>query len=175
MSDTTYGLLVRDGMDWAEFFVNERQPVQEGDHTRYSVTWACVSSYGVFGHHWAHMGSPFPEFAARTGPDYLLGKIARQTFDADKFAKWIRREIFTSRATREQKSAASAAFRRLRDEHGDNESLAALCYADDAISHCRPEWSDCESRSHDRQAVMFVEKMWPKFVAELSARSAVTT
>lgn len=167
MSENVRNILVRNGYDYAEFFVRETGPIPlDNGRTRYAATWCCVSSYGVYGHHWSDMGCPLVKFVAGAGNDYLLSKIARRVFDKDRFKKWLSREIFTARVDREAKSRAAAQLRSLCEDH-DGEALAVLAFEDPAIAECEPEWCDADTRDWDPQAVMFVEKMWPKFVAEL--------
>lgn len=65
-------------MDWGEFLWTTRQHQDLEGRPVYAATWACISSFGVYGHHWSHMGEPFEVFVQTVGKDYLLGKIARR-------------------------------------------------------------------------------------------------
>ena len=93
--------IVRDGMDWGEFYVGAIRGTDEHGGERFAVTVSCVTSYGVFGHHWSHCSSSAADFLSRINEDYLLGKIARQVFNGERFATWMYREIFTSSASGE--------------------------------------------------------------------------
>jgi len=159
-------------MEWGEFFWNERDPVDDGHGgKRYSATWAAVTSFGVFGHHWSHMGMPFPAFAKKIGRDYLLSKIAREVPSDDKLIAEVSRRISESLAERAiSKQVAAAAFgaiRDLSDEHSGS-SLQTMLYTSDDLSHVGIEWSDVNAMVWDVQAVGFVEKLWPKFVAVMA-------
>ena len=171
-NETTGHIIVRNGSDYGEFFWRESILKNEDGTPRHAATWTVVSSFGTYGFHWSHMGRPFAAFIADIGDDYLLSKIAREVFDDRKFIKWMNREIFTARCTKEQKAEATDDFRRLRMDYS-GEALATLCHDSAPISHCQPEWSDCSSRSYDPQAVGFAKNIWPKFVEHLNGASLV--
>lgn len=161
-------LTVRDGMDWAEFFVSERPPwTQRDNSTVYSATFACVSSFGVFGFHWSHMGKPFKQFAANIGDDYLLSKIGKRTRSNQKIVDHVRRRILESRrANSISRQIARDAWDAVEtieiDYSGD--AVGLMLYEDGDIASVPIEWSDIETEEWDTQSVCFVKKMWPKFV-----------
>lgn len=157
---------IRAGSAYGSFFWQAGTGTLGDGRIRHWATWCVHSSYGAFSHYWYHMGSPFADFVQDVKSDYLLSKIGRMVFDEEKFTKWLRREIFTSRASRQQKLEASRALREILSDYS-GESIATLAYASDEISHCQPEWCDSQSRSYDSQAVGFATYLWPKFVTHL--------
>jgi hypothetical protein len=173
-TDNTYRILVRDKGEWGEFFVHERAPLHEEDgSTRYAASWTCLSSFGVYGHHWSHMGEPFAAMIAHVGKDYLLGKIARKRFDERKFKRAISREIFTSRGSREQKSAA---FKRLKELclDYDRNSLSVMAYEDSELNAVNIDWCEVDCQDWTPDALGFVDRLWPKFVSDVNTVALFT-
>lgn len=165
-------IIVRDGMDYGEFFVAEREPQtnESRNYTSYSATWCCYSSYGVYGHHWSSMGSPFAEFIQGMGADYLLSKIGRKEADPDRVLKEVRRLIREARRenriTKDEAAEAYAECRRIEDETTGAFVLAML-YDSVEISRVGIEWCDMSTTSYDPQCLGFVRRIWPKFVEAL--------
>ncbi len=166
---TTYNISV--DSEYGEFFVNEREPrIRDDGHTQYCATWCCYSSFGVFGHHWYAMGSPFAEFIRGVGPDYLLSKIGRKVFDERKCVTELRRLVIQSRRdkriTKEEAADALAAIKSLAEEY-TGEALSSRLYEDVDLSRCHIEWCDLSCQVYEPSALMFVKKLWPAFVEEV--------
>lgn len=163
------------GMDWAEVFVRETVRPDDQGKIRHSATFACVSSYGTYGYYWSHMGQPFSEFVVGMSPCYLLSKISRRdAFDEKAFDKWLRKEIFTSRATREEKTAAVNRWKELRDSYSGR-MAAHVAYDDTVVFNATSgDWSDSDSDVYPLDARMFVERMWPSIVEALQEKQGAS-
>lgn len=168
-----YTLTVRDGMDWAEFFVNERERLTDGSgHARYSATWVCYSSFGVFGHYWHATGSPFADFVQRVDTDYLLSKIGKKQTDQETVIASVKRAILQSRrygcCTREEAREAMWEVKHIADTcEGGPEVLAYQLWESCEISKCEIEWCDITTKTYEPGCVEFAQRMWPKFVEQL--------
>lgn len=156
--------------EYGEFFVNERETVKQDGYIRYSATWTCYSSFGVFGHHWYDMGCPFDEFISDISPDYLLSKIARRVNNEDKMAAGLRTLIDEASVSQETKQCAIDALESFEDEGYGPEVLAYLIYQDDDIHECGIDFCDIDSMEYDSQAVCFVKTLWPLFVVEIAKK-----
>jgi hypothetical protein len=157
---------VRDGMEWGMFFWRELETPEPDGRVRHSATWAAVTSFGTFGNHWSHAGSPFAQFVARIDGSYLLSKISRKVTNHEKLKRALHREIFIARASREDKSRASKAFRELAEQHS-GDTLAHAAYLSDDVNAVSIDWADLESQDYPPDARGFTERLWPKFVAAL--------
>lgn len=164
---------VRHRHDYGEFFVRELAPVSRvnGEGIVYAATFCCYSSFGVYGYHWSHMGEPFAEFIAGIKPDYLLSKIAERVFDDETCLKSVRDEVVRMRREQSRgvsKDAAREAWDAIDDIAADysGESLATALYECSELSVIRLEYCDLTCRAWDRQAVAFVERLWPEFVKQ---------
>lgn len=165
------GYFVRVGHEWTEFFVREFAPAEREGHTNYAATWACNSSYGVFGHHWSSMGRPFAKFAAEIDEDYLLGKISKTEPDAEVTVASVRRKILTIRrnkdCTKQEAADAWQAVENLDSEYGNNEIFLKLREdADIGAVLDNSDW-DFATTAYPLNAVSFVKKLWPEFVKAL--------
>jgi len=170
-------MLVRDDRnEWGEFFWCERAPVPRSDGGfRYTVTWTCYSSFGVFGHHWYDMGSPFAEFIQHRDDYYLLGKIAEKEFDTDACRESLLRDILRNRrsgnTTKEIARDGYNAAISILDGESDPKAWPHLLYEDaDVSAAIRGDYCDITTQDYPMQAKMFVQKIWPRFVAALRDR-----
>lgn len=171
-------LIVRDDRhEWGEFFVAERDPEpRTSGGLRYTATWTCYSSFGVFGHHWYDMGAPFAEFIRGMDAGYLIGKIGRRVFSEEKAVRAVRNEIVGARVRKAiTKEAARDAFDAVEqiEQNYSGEAVATMLYEDADIGHVHIEWSELESMEWDRSTVLFAEKIWPRFVEAIQAEAAV--
>lgn len=171
MSELSYYFL-HDGMEWAEFFVNEPDPrvrAESKGRMVYSATWVAYSSFGVFGHHWADMGVPFEDFIFDVGEDYLLGKIARGVFDMRTLRESLQAHLAKNLAeyviTPEEFDEACDACRRLTDDYSGEAVLGALQEHGDVAAGVT-DWGEIDYQIRNPQAVQFVRRLWPKFVQE---------
>lgn len=171
-TDSTKRYMVRlEHGGWGEFFVHEAE--RESGAKSYSASWTCNSSYGTYGHYWNSMGAPFADFIRGVDSYYLLGKVAQTRFAPDAFIKAMKRAIFISRATREDKSAAAKALDRIRCEVSDA-ALVWCCQESREIGVCEIDCCDLPScESYDGNALDFANKLWPKFVEAVN-ESALT-
>lgn len=169
---------IRDRHDYAEFFVDEKEPVKRSDGSiEWAALWCCYSSFGVFGYYWSGMGEPFAEFIAGIDAGYLLGKIAKKEFDDDTCLKSVRGAIVEARRDRRRtvtKEIAREAWDAVESisEGYSGESLATVLYECGELSILEYEWTEMTNQAWDRQAVAFVERMWPKFVAAYASLDA---
>lgn len=162
---------IRKDGEWADFFAR-RFVTTNNDRTRYSVTWVTYSSFGCFGHHWYAMGEPFHEFIAGIEEDYLLSKIAKREICDKTMLRNVRREIFTSSASKDDKREAARAVRELADNY-ESHTLATMLYESAEVNKVHIEWCDITTQVWENAAVMFVRKLWPDIVAEV--RTAAIT
>ncbi len=174
----TKHLIVRDKGEWGEFFVAEREPTpRDNGSLSYSASWTCLSSFGVYGHHWSCMGRPFVEFIQDISADYLLGKIGRKELCDEKMVKEIKRLIGEGRKEKryptEIARAALESVKSLASEF-DGQALAAMLYRDVALSRVRIEWCDISTQEYDGQCRGFAAKIWPLFVKEIAAIQAAS-
>ena len=166
---TTSTYDIRDGHgEYAEFFVNEREPVPRSDGLmRYTATWVCYSSFGVFGHHWYDMGEPFAVFVQGVSDDYLLSKIARKVTSAKKTIEGVKRAVLNARrecrVTSDIARDALDSIACISDDAPD-EAVPHLLWESVEISRCDIDWCDLETQVWETQALMFVKKLWPLFV-----------
>lgn len=164
----TFIHVVKDG-EWGEFFVREHPVVTDSSGTRYSATFTCNTSFGVYGYHWSSMGLPFPEFAAKIGSDYLLGKIGGERKPSAKLiVTGVKKQILTQRYEGQINAEDAREAWEFVDEcdafYGDQE-IGAMIYSGmpDGVE-INFEFSHTE---YDMAAQIFVEKLWPLFVREL--------
>lgn len=166
---------VRADGEWAEFYVNERDPVmQPNGHLRYSASWACLSSYGAFGHYWHSMGRPFNKFAPEVEEDYLLSKIGKRVASCDVIVESVRREIKSLRrggdVSKEEARNAWIAVNEILDDDGHFGSPDVFMKnlsEDDDLDKLGIEWSELSSMEWEGDALQFVRKLWPAFVEAL--------
>lgn len=166
--------------EWGEFFVAEREPVTDSTgRTRYAATWTAYTSYGVFGHHWYSMGEPFAEFIRETEPEYVLSKVGRKVTDDAMVYREVRRLIREARRekeiTKEQASEAVDAVKKIEDDGPSPEVACHLLYMSPEINCFHIEWCDIRTQDWDHASKRFVEELWPEFVREFAAQSAVPT
>lgn len=174
MEGKTTHLVVRAGHEWGEFFVHE-EPIErrsDGQGFNASASWTCNSSFGTYGHYWGSMGRPFGEFIKDIGDDYLLGKIATKVYDADKLLDSVLYNL-NSRLDEGSgdKKLLRAAIKEAKKLHAECEfdaALPMLFYESVPLSKVRIEWCDMTTQIYPQQAVMFVKKLWPLFVAEFN-------
>lgn len=163
---------IRVAGEWAEFFVRESSHDKPDGTRRHTATWCCHSSFGVFGHHWYDMGQPFAVFIRDTEPDYVLSKIARRVASAEKAIAGVRSSILDSRrgqvVTREAARDAWDAVAAIEAEGHSGEVTCSLLYESSEIDHCEIEWSDLTTMEWDDQAMQFMRKLWPAFVAKFT-------
>lgn len=167
---------VRVDGEWAEFYVNERKPVKDSSgHLRYSASWCCLSSYGVFGHYWHSMGSPFKQFVADIEEDYLLSKIGQRVPSCDVIWESVLREIKAIRRSRSvtkeaARKAWTAANEILDDDghFGSPDVFVKYLSEDEDLSNLKIEWTELNSMEWEGDALQFVRKLWPAFVAALN-------
>jgi hypothetical protein len=168
-------IIVRDDHEWGEFFVRESQSERSDGKTRYSATWCCYSSYGVFGHHWYDMGEPFAKFIQDVDTHYLLGKIARKVQSDKVTVASVKRRILEARkskdVTRDEARDALDELESVAAEHS-GEVLCHELYHSSLISECMGDWCDIESQEWEPAALHFAKKLWPKFVIELAKQAA---
>ena len=169
---------VRDSGEYGEFFVNEREPVTSASgYTSYSATWVCYSSFGVFGHHWSSMGEPFAEFIRDVDSHYLLGKISSEVLDERKMVAGVRKAIIERRR---QKAISADVAREALDtltslsEEHSGDVLAHEIYMSTEISKTGVDLCEVPTREYPRQAVEFVRRLWPKFVAAVNTPAEIT-
>lgn len=173
MSETIGHLEVRDRWDYADFFWRYGEKPDGKGGTRYWVTWCAHTSYGVYGHCWDHMGAPLPKFVSRIDSGYLLGKIARKVHSDDVLKASVVKAIRERRRDNEaSKERAREAIRRLRDLSLDysGPALTQALYDDDTVSEVLGDWDGICDTETDPQAVGFVAKFWPMFVAHLNQK-----
>lgn len=170
---TTTTITVRDDFEYGEFFVNERSCIRDNGKIQHSATWVAYSSFGVFGHHWSHMGEPFAEFIRDVDSGYLLGKIAKKETSTRKVVAGVRREITAARkdksVTKDEAREAMDELNELASEY-DGSVLCHKVYESPEISKCVSDFCDIDTQEWDCQAVGFVKRLWPKFVAALRER-----
>lgn len=161
--------VVREDGEWGEFFVHERPPVRSRDSTQYAATFTCYSSFGVYGHHWFDMGSPFVEFIADISADYLISKIGGERRPSSQLiCSGIRKQILDRR------------YAGLIDRDNARDAW-------DFVSECEGEYSDDEiggaiyrglsieidfeftTTEYSPASKQFVKKLWPLFVSQLRA------
>jgi hypothetical protein len=178
MKEDTYSVIVRDDYDYGEFFVRESDVVARPDGRGFdaSATWSCVSSYGMYGHHWSSMGEPFAEFVRGVDDDdYLLGKIAHKV-QRDSSAivasitRLIAERVATGACTPDVAGEAATAMGSLEDEHS-GDVLCHEIYMCEEVSATGIDLCDAETQEWDPQAVAFVKRLWPKFVAAVQGRN----
>lgn len=164
--------------EYGEFFVGEREPQPRSDGgMRYSATWCCYSSFGVFGHYWYDMGEPFAEFVSGTDRDYVLSKITQMEFDDETCLDGVRHELsrrrrnkyITAEIAREGWNCIDAIA-----SDASGEALAYSLYNDSDVAKAVGDFIDIPTRRYPRAAERFMDKLWPLFVKELSERAAVT-
>jgi hypothetical protein len=164
MSDS---LMIRVNGEWGEFFIAEREPVLRPDgHYRYSATWTCLSSFGVFGHYWHDMGEPFSKFIQDIDAGYLLGKIAKKETVPELAIGAIKQEVLSQRKERYiTKDTAREAWNEIEsiaDEGASGEVTCHLLYHSSELSFIN-DW-DFSTRDFCGDAKQFVKKIWPEFV-----------
>lgn len=157
--------------DYGEFFVRESVSAHHDGTPRYSATWVCYSSFGVFGHHWYSMSRPLAEFAAGAGHDYVLGKIGHKRTSAERTIKSVKRAVLTAR--RENRIGADVAREAMDaidevEQCGDDVAVPHLLYESTELSRVHIEWCDLETQEWEPSAVMFMRRLWPLFVKELA-------
>jgi len=151
--------------EWGEFFWRESQK-QSGERTIYMCTFACVTSYGVFGYSWNSMGSPFAQFAAELGEDYLINKISGEmVVDVDGSIKDLLKTIDEHEWENEDaREAARSAVEDAEAEHSGERIVTAICESGDIPYELLDDWP---LRTWNSDAVHFARKLWPAFVQEL--------
>lgn len=164
---------VRADGEWAEFYVNKRDPVMDfSGHSRYSASWCCLSSYGVFGHYWHSMGSPFKQFVAKLEEDYLLCKIGRKIASADVTLDSVRRAIKSIRRneniSKDDAREAWGAVDAIADEYYPAEILISKLSEAEEIEKLELDWTEINTMDWESDAVQFVRKLWPAFVEALN-------
>lgn len=124
---------------------------------------SCISDWGNFSHLWTSFGTEdFRAFLCQLEKDYLVSKVApKKQYDGEKTLRLIKEHILQSR--RSGSLSKEAALR----------EWAGLSYFDFHTEHGFGEWvqdTDLDSAweltgySYDPQALMFCEKLWPRFV-----------
>lgn len=144
------------------------------------------SDYGDWNHHWPHHGRPsFKHLLIEldNSRDYLIGKLGgHQTdFDFDESVKRLRRKIgelyknkrrihYRSRVEvfdLERAKDALAAVEDL-DHTGSADDFARQVYDNSAIVGLETdEYCEIIVKRDSRSLLMFLERLWPLFVAEL--------
>lgn len=164
----SYIHVVKDG-EWGEFFVHEHPVVTDSNGPRHSATFTCNTSFGVYGYHWSHMGSPFRDFAATISSDYLLRKIGGERKSSAKLiVAGVKKQILTQRyegqINAEDAREAWDFVDKCNAIYGNHE-IGAMIYSGmpDGVS-IDFEFSHTE---YSMDAQNFVQKLWPLFVREL--------
>lgn len=165
--------------EYGTFFVESGEGKTSDDRPRFFATWCCVSSYGVFGHYWSHMGEPFAQFIQDIEPDYLLGKIARRETDAQKTIAAVRRQIIENRkdgsVTKDDAREAMEALREIEDEGWDGGWTTKALWDSHEISKAlHSDYMELTRQEWANDAKQFVKKLWPAFVKAVGERAAAS-
>jgi len=166
---------VRYDGEWGEFFVREHPQSELHGSSRYAAKWSCVTSFGVFGCWWSHMGEPFAEFVKDMNGDYLLGKISHKKFSQDTCTTSVLEEVAKAhrdgRISDEQKEDATDAVHDAEDDHF-GEAVASALYCDRRLDCVHIDWSELSTQTWPSDAEQFVKKLWPEFVNAVVTRIA---
>lgn len=165
-------IVIRHDGEWGEFFFSASGPIAlEGGDTRFAATWCCVSSFGVYGHHWGYMGEAFAEFVRDLEEDYLLSKISTRETSGEVACNDVRRQILESRKkraiTKDEARDAMDAVNSVEADGGSGESMCDTLLESSELECVGIDWCGLNCREWNNQALQFVRKLWPMFVAEL--------
>jgi hypothetical protein len=168
---------IRENGEYGTFFVEAGEGKTSDGRPRFFATWCCVSSYGVFGHYWSHMGEPFAAFIADIEQDYLLGKICTMVPSAEKGIEAVRSEILQNRRaeniSRDVARDAWEAVQEVEDDGLSGEWALKSLFDSDAIQAAEVDWCDISSQDWPNDALQFARKLWPGFVKAVGERAAV--
>jgi hypothetical protein len=178
MAEASYRLYVRSApyREWGEFFVCEAKPRLRGGHLQYAASFTALTSYGVFGHFWSHMGEPWVEFASGIDQGYLLGKIGHKTVNDKKIIEGVRRAILHARrqqdASKDEAREAWDELDELRGEYSGDVLCHEIYHNSMAINKVIGDYAEITTQDWDVSCLKFVELLWPEFVKALQARAA---
>lgn len=188
-----------DGHEWATICVRDwtmdGKPV--GERTRYCGEILIHSSFGSWGHQWAHLGQPFPEFLLDVEFDYFFTKLMGsdlQVFDGEGSVRHLRQQIVEHRKTADlTKGAARALWQeidacqnecedsnasfveqmrdiadRFNDGYSFDSEIESLSEAErDAVVQLLQEPWELTTTKAHPQATGFWRDLWPVFVEQL--------
>lgn len=127
---------------------------------------SCITDWGNYAFRWTGFGSrDFRDFLIGLGTDYLLSKIADETYDGTKSYHSIKDAILQLRRTR------SWSAKQAREEMDllqswtcvENEFEFGCWYMETTL----PDASEYRRTSYHGQTRGFADRLWPRFVALL--------
>lgn len=168
VEDRIDGFTVRHDHEWATVLMKFGANEDRG--------WGTLlvnSSFGVYGHHWTHIGPrSLPEFLAEIGTDYLLSKISHKEGHGDKMLYAIRERVDVLHSQGEisidQWQEAVDEIEAIECEGGGCEVMA-MRFLESAAMPNQMDYCELSYFDYPQQATAFIQKLWPSIVEKLKA------